>query len=927
MITIDIPLEAESYEDKYNRLSITEYPKVFLELEKEDEENEKKYSHIKTLEGLIKTVLSLDTYFVTNEGSGNIIVNIDTPAYYMRENTLLLQTQRIDLGLIYTMALKQSAFNKIDFNLCNFSFKYSQHSILIKPEKEDLVKRIYYRKPFLKYINNVYTAEVLKELKSASVNVFKNTNDFKCNNFTQVFIKALGVKVTPYIEPWLLYKYSGAFIDSAQIETELKRITEIKKALNEKREGVENSVWQYVLNYIYSLAESTDPKVILKKKHIIFNKFLAKPCEHLIKTYKDSSELTLEGDYYVCTHGNKILCTHSVYKGDKIADFGESTLEGRVICKICGEIFKKNPEYKGLDGVFSQDIDDIKKQIFKKTITVVSNINFTDTVSAEFVAKFSGGIVNSIDGSIRNYFYDLDRQKGLTTELISVLKDVIITVHIYVALMLLMLKNPGIINYYDVQNDANSIKKRMVADLMRVLHTHLIKIKVFKPLNLDNIFTTVLERITGQAIKIPKEIGRFKIEDFFLYKYINAPLNDTVEGIFPKLFKQKFTIGAFNALDNEFKYDTAYVSWQNFLKSFDQDYYNGMLMKAILRIGYSQLISFPQITYDKSFIGYFYGSNPSFHKHIWSLALTQKQSVDPINVKQIDLDDQLQDIICAVCKDKKKVSNSIFTELDKLTILNSKINFYKNYCPEKFTHIFEKDICKFCKYGTPEFFNKYSLPSKYITLQSIGEYTYSDAVLEWSMVAKDYTPKLINTGKITKEMYSNFWKTFGQYEDVTFKNLLAGVEGNKTIAFYKIISFINTLNILLGQIKHLSTNPNRTLETFQAEFSGNTIDTFIKYNKSVIESIYKLYSVAGHYDTLKNIYIEIYNKLPFKFSEYWFKKMVEITKANALSEDDVKAKALITYKTKIIDESIEQSTEKNDFSLDGFDYDGKNHKE
>ena len=161
---------------------------------------------------------------------------------------------------------------------------------------------------------------------------------------------------------------------------------------------------------------------------------------------------------------------------------------------------------------------------------------------------------------------------------------------------------------------------------------------------------------------------------------------------------------------------------------------------------------------------------------------------------------------------------------------------------------------------------------------------------------------------------------------MTYKNLLAGKTGDKILAIPKLLLQFNSFVIFLGRIKNLRNFPIKSLEPLYNEFI-NSIDGILNDMIKFMDhcsNIYILEDPENYYDYLKKKYIYFFNLLPPKTQEFLGKELLKLTEKCAMSEDAIKAAALINYKTKILDETIETSVEKNDFNYEGMDYDGHN---
>jgi hypothetical protein len=959
MITIDTPIEHESHEEKLKRLSITGYPEIFVKLEDAEEEDVKKYSVVKSKESLVKTVLQDPNSYFIKDPNG-IQINFDTPAFFLEDDFILLEPEQAKLSEVFIRE-KKNNLNLTEFFLSNEDFKFNQFAISYY--LDNISTRIFKPLNFTRFPHDYLTAKYSTHKKK--INIIKN-EETKPLDFTLGLIKLSGVKISPKLESWFIGNYPSLYV-SGKVQSFNSNLEFLRWKNSENTKLLERITWHDIMrwilcevfypdglnnkfifpddsnDYYYMNLEKImlDKKALIRKKNVIINKFLTKPCSHL--SNPKLSELHLENNFYICPHGNKVLCAHIILMNDRVNydkhfnEFALELIDRTTICKICGAILLSNPDYINLKSNFSF-FDDVKKYVFSKTLIIISSIEFSETVSPEFVNKFAGSIVEIIDSSIRDHFNDSDRLKGLSTEVQSTLKEIITVIHIHCALLILIQKHPDFIFYRGGKNnDFVNVKRIMINHLMNILSIQLNKIKVFKPMNLDNAFTIILEKISDNPAHIPKELHKHNPKETILYRYFSreyfypfAALTDTNDDSLSKLFKdfylQPSSIGKAIKFNNEVKIveSTEFLEWQKRLKTFHERDFRYLLGKAILRYSEPKLEHYCVLKYDNSYIGHIFGIKEGFHRHIWSSYLKEKKIIP---ISQINLENIAEVIVCSICGEEPKPENNLVEEINKNLILSSKINYFKNYCPIKFKHELVSGVCKHCKFGTDEFFIKNSLPSKKKILNPLKQEDIKFYVSLSSKINKDEVdrdPKYI--GNLTKEQYKNFWKTFCQYEDVTYKNLLAGKTGNKKLALPKLLLQFNSFIIFLGRIKNLRNFPIKAFEPLYNEII-NSVDEIL--NKMIqfkedCSQIYIFEDPEGYYNYLKKKYVYFFNLLPPKTQEFLGKELLKLTEKCAMSEDAVKAAALINYKTKILDETIESSVEKNDFNYEGMDYDGHN---
>mgnify|MGYP006052192909 FL=1 len=738
MITIDTLIEHENYEEKKKRLSITGYPEIFIKLEEAEEENIKKYSTVKSIESLVKTVLmDPNSYFIKDPNG--IPVNFETPAYFLQDGELMLEPEQAKLREVFILK-KINNLNLTEFFLSNEDFNYNQFELNFN--LENIKNRIFNPLNFTRFPHDFLTKKQKKKKKKIAIISYPETKPL---DFTLGLIKLTDVKLTPKLESWFISNYSTIYI-SGKLQDFNSNLEFLKWKLQEKLSNLERIVWHDIMrwiicevfypkaidnkfifpssttDYFYMNSEKIilDKKFLIRKKNVIINKFLTVPCSHLITP--KLSELHLEGSFYICPHGNKVLCAHIVLMNDRrnfdkyFNEFAEELMDKTTICKNCGAILLTNPDYFELKSNFSF-FDDVKKYIYSKTLIMVANIEFSETVSPEFVNKFASSIVELVDSSIREHFNDVERLKGMATELISTLKEIITVIHIHCALLILIQKHPKFIFYRGLKNnDFNSIKRVMINSLMNGLLVQLNKVKIFKPMNLDNAFSTILERISNIPIYIPKELHKHNPRETILFRYFSrehfypfassVDINgDNLNKLFTDIHNQPNSIGKATKINNEIKIIESFefIEWQKRLQFFKEKDFRYLLGKAILRYSETKLLHNYPIKYDSKYIGFKYGIKTGFHEHIWS---SVKLGEKIIPISQIGIESKASTIVCTICFGEMKPEDGLIKLINDNLIRSSKINYFKNYCPVKFKHNMISGICKYCKYGTEEFFQK-----------------------------------------------------------------------------------------------------------------------------------------------------------------------------------------------------------------------------
>ena len=951
MITIENPVE----DDKMKRLEITGHPKIFAKLEDAEDCERQKFGIVKSLETLIKNLLKLSTgslaekkrfYFIRSESG--VLVNFEHPAFFLDGNEFRLEPRVSKVGEIRAFSWPAKMDHE-GFALSNSNYEYARYDLKIQPSIYEVGAGILGALPDspFRFIHDEFTRKIIQSKKLPSI-FAPPTVSTERMEFTKKLLSLLRSEavVGDHMERWLLAFYSNNYL-SGDVKDFLANLA-FMRAKNEAALARENdSVWNAIFGWIQ---REIGLEAIAKKKTTILNKFFAQPCSH----FKTREGLTPQGDYFVCEHGNRIMCQHeTIVSFDELfSQYAERLPSGNTICRICGAELDRNPDFVGLISGFTK-IDETKKYIYSRALSVVAQIEFSMVVSQEFISKFAGSITETVDTSVRQYFYDLEKLKGVTPDILGALKEIITVVHVHAALLILIRKNPAAVRYRKL-SEFDAIKRAMIGDLLKSLSLQLTRVKIFKALNLDNVFTTILEKLAGSPPKIPKETHRFNPKDSILFRYFGEgrfhPYSTTrvdpeallklsesvtiptdnfhqyVDAIIFQITRQPPFIGT--QRDGVLILSRGFEEWKKFVAGIDALAHKYLTGKCILRFFSRELTREGQIAgpyehhipfdAELDYIGYIWGDKNGFHKHIWSSATVDGATIP---LSQVPLDRHTSSILCAVCGAQKKTQKGLEKLLIEWTLKLSKRNFFKNYCKAKsvlFEHELVNGICSRCGYGSEEFLERVSLPPR-----SFKFVEKSSAQVEYEKFSEKVPQELPKyVGTLAKESYNNFWRTFGQYEDVTYKNLLAGKEGDKLIAISKIIFHLNSMNTFIGRVINVSRYPHKALEGFYAEYASG-LPPLAKAIAEYLHSLSRMFLEAEHYEEIRKKFIHFFNLLPQKMQEYWGRELIRIVERRALSEDSVKAAALIAYKMKNTEGDTEEIGEKKD-AYDGMDYDGHN---
>lgn len=851
MKNVNIVIEEETDEDKRKFFALTDYPDTYIKLEAAEREDDHKYNTMRSVEALVRTVLyDHTTYF--EESPEGLYVEFDRPVY-KKADEMLFENRKGNIRTIYTRKIP------------------GQYHIEIP--LDNLAARIFQRYNMDRFIEEYHRIKtkhkpiVLPEYSSSP------------SEFSKSILKFLKL---PYrgIDSFLHMTFSTAFLNTkffGTVEDFLDRELEKHRRMNEAENEI---VW-----------ESVKADIDVKRKISVYNKYINPPCSHMIQP--NLKDLTLKGDFFVCSHGNNVLCRHIN------EDVGEKQLDGTIICPYCGEILMRNPVYVKLTSSHSE-IDDVKKFIFGRSLQYVARINFNAIVTSDFINKFAGNITDSIYHSVNNYFHRLNKLRGISEDIAASMREVITVIHIYVAILLLATKNPGLIVYKNASGNFDQLKRFMIKEISSQYVTHLQKINIVENLNLDNIFSTILEQLSVEKIYIPLEFNKFDVKSTILYRYFckepctsypvipEKPEDTDIQRLFKRLLLQK------NYIDENMR------KWVEYLETFDDSYY-------VPHIVQPNLTSCRILDNNSSALGYIYGLKGGFHKHKWNICIGKK-CIDP---KFVEIREAGESLICQICGESGSANDHISEILFREEIKKSKDIYYKNFCPEKTEH--RGFPCQFCGYGSPKFYDSYQLPTKSLAFPEKTK----DVKFEDIPSSQEIFPKF--AGSLSKVAYLHFWKTFCQYEDVTYKNLLNGKTGDTNIAYPKLLGFMQSLNIFLSRIPQEFSPYIK----FADEYKQHRVADLIPQIAATIDQFY--HSNGDQYAELMKHYIKYFNQLPTEIAEFWFKHMLKTTETSALSEESVKAAALISHKTKILNEEIQEiEGDGGGFNYENIDYNGEN---
>lgn len=924
MENITVVKITETREEKLQKYEPTGFAEEFIKLEEQDAADMAYYAYYNSIDKQLAVII----------GPTVEIEESETGTRYETTVPVLsggfLKTGPIVIGALYTRELPYNPPELIDVFYRRFDrVKFAQFRAAIP--LDNLYSRIYQD---LRNLDPLYADWRLREPAISVLEAPPTTYTTVYGDLVKKLAE-LGFTIEKHAIP-VLYQYFRKFmvhyLKSPAVDYDFFT-AKIEMCLIENQiraEATEREIWAAVMGRIcrelvipFTLTLTPEQKKLLKKRRDILNIFIA-PCNH---TYK-SRDLVLEGDFYVCPHGNPIKCRH--YDSDNIIEeFGESLLPNRTNCRICGAELARDPEFVNLAGQ-GYDIEydkELRQYIYRKCLMAFNEVEFHAVISMDYLYKLAGNVSSYIYKFIAKNFSAIEKIRGYSENVILSMKEIIAMLYAYSGVFMVVNKNRDIMKFAgerDVQKDVaqNSIKFLLVK-LEKYLQHHIVLIKDFKSINLSNAFHAILDEIKDTTIRVPKEYTRFNIKELFIYKFFETAGFDM--GKFPILARHKKPVNIHQEIENIFAellaefepyigkpnkdvfiFSEGFKKWKARMAGARTEYIK-YIAGAPVRYRYLTPPTIGKyIKYCPEYISNIYGVD---HKHKWLLAKTVKSG--EIDITQIALDDTVEYFICSICSAKSgEVGKHNF---DEFIENNSKRQFYKFYCPVSNTKTHIGYPCSACGYDSAEFLKKNALPSKYIRPNEI---THKFEYYETAKSTKPIEP--IFLGGMPKLNYINFWSGLFCNEDITFKELLAGKRGAVELAVPKIIFQLTHLATTLGKIININFMPNKYLEQFIGH-EEVLAEICIRINE-VLNS-----RIRFEFEYIKNAFIEIFNMLPRKIAEMYFREIYKNVEISSMSDEKTKAEALMNYKKKIVsDGETETGLGQNDFNYDGFDYDGRN---
>ncbi len=853
--------------EKYNLLADPFLSKLFCEMEDEIKEYTSKMSCVNFLDKMINKALARNCYFITTEQNGSQdIVELDSAYYFklMVNNKILEHLQKTagkcvisDIRMFATKFATGDALGRISENI---TFSRTDISIFdTKPYGFNNAQALCSLISGLADHNA--KSEICKTLQDHIRGWQHRGNVPDIANYSQIAkiiktenpeqIQKLGQNISK------LNAHLGEFLNADDLSK-----------IQEYYEQIENAIWNSILTRI--IAEF-GPEY---KKNKTLGLYFKKPCEHDYQTFKtDPNALQLSGDYLICAHGNAILCKHNLSK-NPVDEYGNP-------CKICGTKFQVIRELI-LPEVNFYNIeynDALNRVLFGKTMIAMKYVIFepndnngaTQLVTDDFIRKTVKTIIAIITNKVAENHDNIQRIKGFNFEVIKAMQEIITTLYIYACIVNLCNNTT---NFKMSLEGTGSMLDRAIVIMDKILSTYTSKIKNFKTFNLTNSFTAILEELKTQNFGIIMP---------------SKEVTQNISVSFSKNFEQEIA----------YEINLPYLRY-GVLHSDPSE----QVLKTEIIVPSIQYLA---INYDKD------------HKHDWSKCVFKKGYEHTLGTKplaEIASDEYVWDLKCSICDknwsllelEQSERSVNYAEQLMKKKAIN---DYYKNYCPINIHHEFKNDVCIKCGYGSAKF--NYDTPDNQVKLQLPPEPKYETVtthinIMLIQVISCDFAGTDINS----KASYENFWANLWCTEGVTFKQLLAGEQGNTKTA---------TLKINL-EFSYLATFLSRKTET-------GLLEKFIKERRMEMP-IYEM-----DYVQARNNFVSCFNELG-KLAKEYFRGLITRVKNNCDSEESEKAAALINYKQKLSADAVENDSDmqdanadeledaKNAFSYEGFDYNGVN---
>lgn len=936
--------KVESIEEKRKKYEATGYPDRFIKMDEEYKILMQKYELSNSVDKMLRAIAD-DTILIIY---GETIINFTRPVFVKRSEAgpILKSINNVPVSRVETMVLPEYIGKYDDYTTGREFFRPAQGKLIIRLSPRELATRLYKPPVYRKWMQ-IADPEKELEVRELLPNIPIRPSllpQFKVlSKLFDISLFACG----------LIYNFSRDFFMNALNghidEVYIKRFKEMVKKAEEAKDEINRSVVESIKEWMIRTFNLSGNKVftandlkILKANHVkINNKFLVKPCEHMLKY--NIKDLKLVGDFLVCSHGNQIKCRHAIV--DRIQNIDAFIEEFAIIigfetlCKFCGERLYANPALSTNSGGPRADSssinDETRKFIFKKCLIASAHITFEAFVSEEYVMKLCGNITSNVMGKVIKEFIKIDKLRGVDAMVISSMKEIVAQLYVMCAFVLLAEKNR---QYFIIRGTKKMTVHKtieMTIDILRnILKNRIEAVRDLRDVNISNLVYAIMEDLKNRPPKAPRELNSYDVRDTCVYKAIEPYADDIKKYPDVSIKADGFKGDILRFIVKNVMY-TGYIGQPNengvivysdkfneiikelkILREKEYKVFNELPLRKFLG---ALICDKPKFyTYDLKYCGLAIGIKGGVHTHKFT-----KGYVDGKIIKNSDvpLNEIVTNLVCEICGGEMEYKN-LEDQINVNLILKSKIEYFSVYCPVNFQHIFSGGKCKYCGYleagDNTTFYSKNELPTKYIKVPKESAkpdiINFKPAIKVLDVNAKYY-------GKTAKVAYYNFWLNFGCYEDVTFSQFISGKHGNRIAGINKIQMSFAWLNGLLARIHNIKFMPDAKLQ----EFAGPNLEPIIKKILEILESNEK-----PEYNNYKNKFINIFNELPAKIAEMVVSDLIKFAQRTSKSEESEHASALVAYRNKEIYDNTdidENDTGKKDDLYEGFDYDGKNDKQ
>ena len=715
-------------------------------------------------------------------------------------------------------------------------------------------------------------------------------------------------------------------------------------------------------------------KIIAKRRNVIIGRFVTKSCEHMRRP--QVNELKLVGDYYECTHGNRVICRHRTSaKRDKqdirefYEEFGEELADGIVTCKICGEELARGTEYTAVTmgpSIANHGYnEELQKFIYKKCAVLINQIDFKSMVTKEFIQRIISNVIQTVLPYISMKFDGLEKVRGVAPETIGAMKEIVANVSIYCTLIIVTINNPHLI-YLRGTNPQTTAKwnvkdyiKFASKHLESVLSIYMQRIKNFFPLNLANSLQIVMQDLNKATVDLPTNMLEVSTHQNGLYEYfapfvsvakfpeidlgqcrdIDPAIMRINEGMLKLLQINKY-IG--ESTPTTFTPTEEFVKYTELMRDIEMPVAHYIRGRCRSYWNHSRVSDYyptkplPVRLIENDYIGLIWGMKGGIHRHNFKKA-TIESSRNKVLLSEIPLGDHAKALYCTIC-DEQAHNQDIMKAITTDIIRRSTQRYYENYCPggksnakgpKHFNHEYVANVCKFCGFNpdidkNDQFLTHHKLPRESNQVAAPAKRDVEPI----PRLAKSIDIDATYHNVMPKDSYRNLWFNLCAYEDVTYTELLGGKRGDRIVAIPHLLNLYTWFCNILARIVNIVNLPNKALQAFSGH-EEHLQGVIQKLRTTMSQPHVRIYQTEETYNFLRNNFISAFNSLPKPLGEFIVKNIIHITEYAAMSEEKTRVEAMVAYKNKMPEETLDNEKIKKKeglFTFETFDYDGHNEK-